>query len=107
MGAGSRFSSARYSATTNAVPLTSSIAAMNPSEKELYQGRIRAAVFRRVVPKAERSRASMRQGVDQVVDSELVRLVGLVERPQTKPRPLPELRHVGVVVDDRHQPLAA
>ena len=44
---------------------------------------------------------SVRQPVDDVVDSELVRLVRLVERPEAAARPLPVLRDVGVVVDDR------
>src|SRR2546423_13946582 len=50
--------------------------------------------------------ASVRQPVDQIIHAELVRLVGLIERPEAAAGPLPELRHVGVVVDDRHQPLA-
>src|SRR5262249_59885162 len=48
---------------------------------------------------------SVRQPVDQIVHAELVSLVGLIERPQAAAGPLPELGDVGVVVDDRHQPL--
>ena len=49
----------------------------------------------------------MCKAVDQVIHAELVRLVGLIEWAQAAAGPLPELRDVGVVVDDGHQPLAA
>jgi len=39
MGVGSRFSSARYSATTNAVPLTSPISDMSPSRGNRFSSR--------------------------------------------------------------------
>src|SRR5581483_1606126 len=45
------------------------------------------------------------QAVVDVVHAELVRLVRLVDRAQSGARPLPELRHVGVVVDDHLQAL--
>src|SRR3954469_18903125 len=50
---------------------------------------------------------SVREAVDQVIDAELVGLVGLIERAKAAAGPLPELRYVGVVVDDRHQPLGS
>src|SRR6266545_2720947 len=50
---------------------------------------------------------SVRETVNQVVHSELVGLVGLIERPEAAAGPLPVLGDVRVVVDDRHQPLAA
>src|SRR5580765_2514186 len=49
----------------------------------------------------------VRQAIDEVVHAELVRLVGLIEGAKAAPGPFPELRDVGVVVDDGHQPLAA
>jgi len=45
--------------------------------------------------------------VDQVIHAELIRLVGLIERTKAPAGPLPELRDVGVVVDDGHQTLAS
>src|SRR5262252_1676214 len=43
------------------------------------------------------------KAINQIVDAELVRLVGVVERSQAAAGPLPVLRDVGVVVDDHHQ----
>src|SRR5437764_4590471 len=48
----------------------------------------------------------VREAVDQVIHAELVRLIRLIEGPQSAAGPLPELRDIGVVVDDRHQTLA-
>src|SRR5262249_27244462 len=53
-----------------------------------------------------RALASMAQAVDDVVDAQLVGLVRVADRPKTGAGPLPELRDVGVVVDDHLQPLA-
>src|SRR5207248_10125367 len=50
-------------------------------------------------------RRSMRHAVDEVIDAELVRFVRLIDRAKAGARPLPELRHVGVVVDDDLQAL--
>src|SRR5580765_2868173 len=49
----------------------------------------------------------VRQPVDDVVHAELVGFVRFVDRPQPRARPLPELRHIGVVVHDHLQALAA
>src|SRR5215212_3133683 len=48
---------------------------------------------------------SVRQTVNDIVDAEFIRLVGLVDRPKARPGPFPELRHIGVVVDDHLQTL--
>src|SRR5262249_45209743 len=50
---------------------------------------------------------SVREAVNQIVHTELVGLVRLIERAQPAARPLPELRDVGVVVDDGHQALGS
>ena len=47
----------------------------------------------------------MRHAVEEIVHAELVRLVGVVHRPQSAAGPFPELRDVGVVVDDHDEPL--
>src|SRR3954466_1163592 len=49
---------------------------------------------------------SVRQTVHEVVDAQLVRFVGLIDGTKSLARPFPELRDVGVVVDDDLEPLA-
>src|SRR6266850_5188068 len=48
----------------------------------------------------------VRQTVHEVVDAQLVRLVGLIDGTKSLARPFPELRDIGVVVDDDLEPLA-
>src|SRR4029077_5487536 len=50
-------------------------------------------------------RGSVSETVDHVVDADLIGLVGFAHRTQPETRPLPELRDVGVVVDDHLQAL--
>ena len=47
----------------------------------------------------------MRQPVNDVVDAQFVGFVGVVDWPESGAGPFPELRDVGVVVDDHLQPL--
>src|SRR5947209_16598546 len=47
----------------------------------------------------------VRQTINDVVDTELVGFIGIVDRPQPRTRPFPELRDVGVVVDHHLQAL--
>src|SRR5207247_1421163 len=56
----------------------------------------------RVLPDPQES---MRQSVNEKIHPDLERLVRLVDRLEPGARPLPELRHVGVVPDGYHQPL--
>src|SRR5262249_25603675 len=59
--------------------------------------------FRR--PVAPLSCGSVAETVDHVIDADLIGLVGFAHRTQPETRPLPELRDVGVVVDDHLQAL--
>jgi hypothetical protein len=45
---------------------------------------------------------SVCKAVDQIVHTELVRFVGLIERAQAAAGPLPKLRDVGVVKEWKH-----
>src|SRR5215510_16469856 len=47
----------------------------------------------------------VREPVHDVVDAELVGLVGVVDGTEPGAGPFPELRDIGVVVDDHLQPL--
>src|SRR5262245_48358382 len=60
---------------------------------------------RRARPSTSSGRALMGHSVDEIVDTELIRFVRLIDRPQARSRPLPELRDVGVVVHDHLQAL--
>src|SRR4029079_19584814 len=71
---------------------------------EIAAVRVRASVqltYRE--PLARLPCGSVRETVDHVVDADLVGLVGFADRTQPETRPLPELRHIGVVVDDHLQ----
>src|SRR5436190_462843 len=48
----------------------------------------------------------VRHSVDEKIHADLERLVRLVDWLESRARPLPELRHVGVVSDRDHQPFA-
>src|SRR5262245_18625524 len=60
---------------------------------------------RRASAAADGAAVSVGEAIDHVVDADLVGLIGFVHRTQPETRPLPELRDVGVVVDDHLQAL--
>src|SRR5207249_5208221 len=48
---------------------------------------------------------SVRHPVHDVVDAQLVGLVGFIDRPEARRRELPEVGDIGVVIHDGHHPL--